>query len=246
MDGSIYVAGSRMSGLAAMLDVIAGNLANVGTPGHKRQVCDFEAVLQSAATAAAGPGTPGALQTYSPQLLPGRIDFSQGPLRMTGRRLDVAIRGTAFLVVDTPRGRRYTRRGRLYLNRQGELTDVLGNVFASEQRGALQIPADVARIEIASGGDVIADGARIGRLAMVEVPDLDLLVVEPGGLFRNDGRRARPTEESELVQGAIEESNANPVASLVALRQATRAYEAAARVLKRMNEASDQLVKSTA
>ena len=49
------------------------------------------------------------------------IDLSQGPLERTGNPLDVAIDGNGFLVVQTPRGERYTRNGALQINNSGEL-----------------------------------------------------------------------------------------------------------------------------
>ena len=51
---------------------------------------------------------------------PGTI-CSAGPVQRTGNPLDVAIDGDAFLVVQTPRGERYTRNGALQLNAAGEL-----------------------------------------------------------------------------------------------------------------------------
>ena len=48
-------------------------------------------------------------------------DFSHGPIEQTGNPLDVAIDGDAFLVVQTPRGERYTRNGALQINATGQL-----------------------------------------------------------------------------------------------------------------------------
>ena len=42
-------------------------------------------------------------------------------MQQTGNPLDVAIDGNAFLVVQTPRGERYTRNGALQINAAGEL-----------------------------------------------------------------------------------------------------------------------------
>ena len=39
------------------------------------------------------------------------IDLSQGPLERTNNPLDVAVNGKGYLVVQTPRGERYTRNG---------------------------------------------------------------------------------------------------------------------------------------
>src|SRR5262245_41770796 len=54
------------------------------------------------------------------------IDFSKGSVVQTGNPLDVAIDGDAFLVVQTPRGERYTRNGALQLNAQGQLVTTEG------------------------------------------------------------------------------------------------------------------------
>ena len=48
-------------------------------------------------------------------------DLGQGPVQQTGNPLDVAIDGNAFLVVQTPRGERYTRNGALQINTTGQL-----------------------------------------------------------------------------------------------------------------------------
>ena len=53
-------------------------------------------------------------------------DFSQGPVQQTGNPLDVAIDGNAFLVVQTPRGERYTRNGALQINAHGQLVTTDG------------------------------------------------------------------------------------------------------------------------
>ncbi len=54
-------------------------------------------------------------------------DFSPGPIQQTGNPLDVAIDGNAFLVVQTPRGERYTRNGALQINATGELVTSTGD-----------------------------------------------------------------------------------------------------------------------
>ena len=48
-------------------------------------------------------------------------DMSAGPVEHTGNPLDVAVDGNGFLVVQTPRGERYTRNGSLQINPTGQL-----------------------------------------------------------------------------------------------------------------------------
>ena len=53
-------------------------------------------------------------------------DFKPGPVQQTGNPLDVAIDGDAFLVVQTPRGERYTRNGAFQINATGQLVTAEG------------------------------------------------------------------------------------------------------------------------
>ncbi len=242
MDSTVYLAGCRMNGLAGSLDLVAANLANADTPGYKRRVGRFQAALTAARGGGGGGGT---CAPHWPTLAGPETDFSQGPVRRTGRPLDLAISGRGFFVLETPAGPRYTRKGRLYLNRDGELTDGAGNRFAAEG-GSLSIPAGAGGITVDASGGLTAGGQELGRLRLVEFADASVLRPEGRGSFRNDGPPARPAADSRVVQGAIEESNVNPVQEMVALVTVMRAYEAAARIIKRSDNLNGQLVKSAA
>ncbi len=219
MDSSMQVIGNRMQRLAEGLQHIATNVANANTPGFKRVVGRLR-------------------DTASGGLA---LDLSQGPVRLTGRPLDLAIKGSAFFVVDTADGPRYTRKGRLYQNPQGELVDAIGNRFVSP-RGTLRIPRHTREITVGTDGEVIADGSPIGALTMVDIPEPRMLVRESWGMLRYNGPRTRDAVDSEVVQGAIEESNVRPLHEMVALIEVTRAYETSSRLLRRMDSMKRQLM----
>jgi flagellar basal-body rod protein FlgF len=237
MDSSVYVLGNRMDGLADNLQLIAGNLANANTPGFKRSVGRFTAALQQARSSPSG-------ATWA--VLDGdRIDFSAGPTRRTGRSLDLAIRGDAFFVLDTPAGRCYSRKGRLYVNTDGELTDGAGNRFAG-RGGSISIPPGAADVQVAPDGQVSAGGSAVGRLMLVDIRDRTGLVPQGAGLYRDTSGSEARAVGSEVIQGAIEESNVNPMLELVGLLEVMRAYEASARLVRKMDTLSSQLIKSAA
>ena len=116
MQNALLVGLSRQVALARELDVVANNIANLNTTGYKADGSLFEEYLDAAARAD---------QTGS------RVSFvhdrgiwhdmSQGPIERTGNPLDVAIDGDGFLVVQTPRGERYTRNGAMQINATGQL-----------------------------------------------------------------------------------------------------------------------------
>ncbi len=241
METTFYLMGSRMSGLEESLQVIANNLANTDTPGFKRSASGFSTVLESV-TQASAPNEVAPIGAF-PMLSAPKLDLSQGPIRMTGRSLDVAIQGEAFFVVDTSKGQRYTRKGRMYQNEQGELTDNTGNRIVSKS-GALKIPSDAKEISVSKDGTVSADGNTIGQILLMDIPEPSLLVPEGAGLLRNDGKAAKNAANSAITQGAFEESNVKPMHEMVALIEVSRAYEAAARIMHRAESLNKELVSS--
>ena len=245
MESTTYLIGSQMSSLIDSLDVVASNVANANTAGFKRSLSQFTTVLAAAQAAGKDPGGLATAWEDWPALDGSWLDLSQGPVQRTGRPLDLAIQGEGFFVVDTPEGRRYTRKGRMHLNTSKELVDGAGNRFQSDS-GPLSIPDDARDVTIGPDGSVVADEEELGRLMVVEFAQPELLVKEGSATFRNDGPLPTPVIETQVIQGAIEQSNVNPVHEMVALMSILRAYEAAARIMKRSDSLQAQLVQATA
>ncbi|MDY6851643.1 MAG: flagellar hook-basal body complex protein, partial [Thermodesulfobacteriota bacterium] len=79
------------------LNIIANNLANVGTAGFKKDVPVFEDFI----------------------IKETRTHFAQGDMEFTGNRLDVGLNGPGFFQIETPNGTRYTRNGSFTLTSTG-------------------------------------------------------------------------------------------------------------------------------
>ena len=236
MESGVYVLGSQMNALTDRLQIVAANLANANSTGFKRVVATF------AGEAAQTSSEPGGLAPLWPELAGTSLDISPGALRQTGRPLDLAVRGDAFFVVETTTGPLYTRKGRLFQNAQGELTDAAGNRYMADS-GSLRIPETAREITVQRNGEVLADGQSLGRLALVDTPRTDMLVPVGAGLYRSDAP-VRPAVGSEVVQGVVEESNVRPMEEMVALIDIMRAYDAGTKVLRKMDTLNDQLIKT--
>ncbi|MFO8008931.1 MAG: flagellar hook basal-body protein [Candidatus Brocadiia bacterium] len=241
MDRALYVVGCRMHCLAEDLQTVAANVANASTPGYKRTVNCFHAVLRGVKSV--GVRQSGTCAAEWTRLGSPQLDMAQGPVSRTGRSLDVAIQGDAFLVVSTPRGQRYTRKGRLYLNASGDLTDALGNPFAA-RGGGLNIPPGARNVSIQRDGRLLADGRPLGALMLVDIPEPDKLVAEGAGLYRYEGARPERSLTSQVIQGAIEESNVQPVKELVGLVELMRAFESGSRVMRRLDALNNKLIQT--
>lgn len=138
MNSGIY---SALSGnIAAMkrLDVLSNNLANVNTPGFKKDRMTFESLLQAAGK------VPQAGTTDAPVYSETAFftDHSRGSVSQTGNTFDLAIDGDGFFVVNTPEGKAYTRQGNFKLDATGKLVTADG-------------------YEVSGGGPIVINGSRV-------------------------------------------------------------------------------------
>src|SRR5712691_701323 len=122
MQNALLVGLSRQVALGRELDVVANNIANINTTGYKADGSLFEEYLSSAARADQSGARVSFVQDRGTW-----HDLSPGPIEKTGNPLNIAIDGNAFLVVQTPRGERYTRNGALQISGTGELVTSEGN-----------------------------------------------------------------------------------------------------------------------
>ena len=125
MQNALLIGLSRQMVLDRQMDVVANNIANVNTTGYKADNSLFEEYLGSGAHEDNFVGSDRRVSYVQDR---GTFrDFTQGSADQTKNPLDIAIDGSAFLVVQTPAGERYTRDGGLQLNNQGQLVTAAGN-----------------------------------------------------------------------------------------------------------------------
>lgn len=225
MDRLIYLS---MSGAKATLqrqDVLAHNLANAATPGFRAEIAAFRAVPVR--------GDGASTRVYALESTP-RHDDAPGPVQATGRALDVAVGGRAWLAVQALDGTEaYTRGGALELGPEGELV-TRGGLPVLGDGGPISVPAG-AQLEIAPDGTISArttagKATTVGRLKLV-TPEAPL---QRGGdgLFRSaDGGALDADPAARVQQGALEGSNVGAVETLVAMIAASRQFEQQMRML---------------
>ena len=228
MDRILYTA---MSGAKQTMDrqaVVSNNLANVSTAGFRGQLHAMRAVpvqgdgvLPTRASVVAA--TPGS-------------DFSAGPMNATGRDLDVALQGNAWLAVQSEDGgEAYTRRGDLQVDGDGVLNSAGRPVIG--EGGPIIVPLG-AKLSMGADGTLSAIGAgedpdalvQIGRVKLVNGGEGELQRGEDG-LFRGPDGALPMDENARLVSGALEGSNVSPVESMVAMIDNGRRYEMQMKVI---------------
>src|SRR5436190_16252966 len=147
------------------LDVIANNVANINTNGFKTDGVAFEEFMMPKAQGNLFAGGDRRVSFVTDRAT--WSDLRAGPVQETGNPLDIAIDGTGFLVVQTPRGERYTRNGALQVNATGELTTSEGFRVLGDGGPIVLQPQD-RNISIARDGTVAAGNIQRGKLRLVD------------------------------------------------------------------------------
>ena len=226
MDRLIYTALTGLSARSRSQAVTANNLANAQTTGFRREIIAAQgryltggAVSSRAQTGAASVATPRE---------PGKIGA-------TGRSLDVAIGGNAWLVIQGPvvngtATEAYTRRGDLDVSTSGVLQNGDGKAILNANGVPVTVPAG-AELSIAPDGALsIRVGevnTSIGRLKLVAGRDLEK---GADGMFTARAPlQIDPT--ARLATGALEGANVQTAGALADLVEESRGFEVNARLL---------------
>jgi flagellar basal-body rod protein FlgF len=230
MDRLIYTAASGAKHILEQQATTSNNLANLSTTGFRAQIDTFRAVpVQSE-------GLP--TRAFVVDNTVG-ADFSAGPLQVTGRDLDVAVKGRGWLAVQMPDGTEaYTRNGALQMSPNGVLQTANGLSIQGEG-GPITVPPDVT-VAVGADGTVATIATTsppgpstvLGRLKLVNPNDADL-VRGDDGLFRmKDGSAAQADPQVAVSHGMLEGSNVSAVDSMVQMISLARSLETQMSLLK--------------
>ena len=229
MDRMIYLS---MSGAKATLqrqELLAHNLANVSTTGFRAELQAFRAVPVD--------GSGASTRVYTLESTPG-YDATPGPIAATGRNLDVALKGKAWLAVQGLDGTEaYTRGGSLEVSADGTLTTRNGLPVLGDG-GPIQVPAN-SEVAIGEDGTISsrvgnAKPSAIGRLKLV-TPEAQLIRGEDG-LFRGADGDLTADATARVQDGALEGSNVSSVETMVAMISAARQFESQMKLMQTAKE----------
>lgn len=207
----------------ARVEAVASNLANVSTPGYKRQVVATRPFADQVEEAQAAVLT----------------DTRAGTVRPTGQPLDLVLAGDGWFEVLTEHGPAYTRRGNFSVDARGRIVTAQGHAVMGKS-GEIQLTGRAPVIDAA--GNVTETGAA-GEA--VPVGQLKILRFDPGQPLQRLGDglvapadRMTPVEDHEvqLRQGALENANVNTTHEMVDLIQTMRHFESVHRVLQGYDE----------
>jgi flagellar basal-body rod protein FlgF len=216
MDNTVYIQLSGQISNFNHMDVISNNLANAGSAGYigdkilfhtyeAQDVFDVNALQSEQIT------------------IP---DLSQGPLKTTGRSIDMAISGPGFFLVRTADGILYTKKSPAAV-RNNEIVDADGNQYLTADGAPLVLEEQDVDFQIMRDGVISVNGEERGVIGIVEFQRPYRLRKVGAGLFRAL-ENAGPVlaQKSQIIQGAVQESNVNTVietSSMIELQRRTQA-----------------------
>jgi flagellar basal-body rod protein FlgG len=249
---SLSIAKTGLDAQQTQLDVVANNLANVGTTGFKRSRAVFEDLMyqnlrQSGGQTSDQTRMPSGLQlgTGVRVVATERIHMQGNPTK-TDNPKDVAINGGGFFQVLMPDGTAaYTRDGSFQADQNGQLVTASGYAV----QPAITLPENTISMTIGRDGTVSV--VQAGNTASVQIGQIQLATfLNPAGLQSNGENLYVETDASGganqtapgqngagvVTQGYVESSNVNVVEELVNMIQTQRAYEINSKVIKTSDE----------
>ncbi|MFP5520153.1 MAG: flagellar basal-body rod protein FlgF [Bdellovibrionia bacterium] len=259
----VYTALSGAIAQSAKMDTIANNMANVNTPAFKRDTQLFQEYVT--AHEKEPPVTPiprdvasiesfydmqGGDKAYV-DLRGTFTDFSQGSLKHTGNKFDVALDGKGFFEVMTPNGVRLTRAGNFTLDGNGQLVTKDGYPVLLAGAADADPASRVIRAEgggdfnVSDQGDISVGGEPLGRFSVVNVLNPDSLIKQGQNLYNFKANMAPELETiavPSMKQGFVEGSNVNIVQEMTDMIQTQRVFESTQKAISAYDSMSDKAV----
>lgn len=242
MLNNVYIVSSKLMGQKERLAMIADNVANANTIGYKKQGLDFLEMVGREQ----GKDVGSFVSDGQP-----RFDFSEGSINYTRNPLDVAIEGDGFFAVDVAGTTHYTRNGQFRLNAQGQIVTSQGHNVLDVNNAPLSVPPGSSDIKITADGTLATEDGIIGNVGIFDFTPAQMqkFARVSGAMFRpEEGTQpeALEAEDISVVQGALEGSNVNPIEEMTNLIEVNRAYQAATKLNKQVEDLDQTNIRQLA
>lgn len=258
----VYTALSGAIAQSQKLDTIANNLANVNTPAFKKDQQVFKEYLtayEKPSEVIEIPRVPAAIETFYDQQAGDRgyvdgsgtyTDHSQGTLKPTGNKLDLALEGQGLYEVLTPQGVRFSRAGNFAVDSEGRLVTKTGYpVLKAGDQGEPQsriIKITNPNVSVSSNGEIFSENENLGTLSVINIAQKEALLKQGNGLYsvkENYTVDRLPASDFKVHQGFVENSNVNVIQEMTDMISATRVFDSTQRAIKSYDQ-MDELINT--
>ncbi len=240
----LYTAASSMNVLEKKTNIRSNNLANVNTNGFKKSEAitrSFPEMILSRIEAGEADQEIGELSTGT-HMENSFKDMSQGSFQQTGNKLDFAVEGEGFFVIETEAGERYSRDGNFTINADSELVTQSGNhVLGTEGERIQLIPGQDFRVST-DGQITFNNGLQGAQIDLVNFEDEAELLQEGDNLYAAQEDAAAVESEAGIAQGYLEGSNVKIVEEMAKMIKTTRHYESNQKVISSIDQSLDKVI----
>jgi flagellar basal body rod protein FlgG len=238
MSDLMSLAVSALRADQARLEQTSLNAANATTPGYRRATLvaiDFQDLLPASTNMTpAGTARPTPSLLRMPTLVQGR-DTTPAAIQPTGRPLDVALEGPAYMVLTQGDQTWLTRLGALQVDTDGYLVGHRG-LRVQGQQGDIQLES-AQGLSIDAQGDIWRDGQAIARLKLLKPTPEAKLASSDGIALRADTQYLDGTQtDTKVRSGFLEASNAQGAQDMLGLIETVRRFESLVRLVQGYDE----------
>lgn len=234
----LYRSGSAMVPRLKQQETIANNLANVSTPGYKKDM-----LFTRELTRAQIRTMPRQSDWQTPMIDQVYTEYSQGTLDKTDNPLDLALEGDGFMVIETPEGDNLlTRAGNFTVDDQGFIATTDGNRLLGSG-GPINVGS--GNVTVSESGQVEVANDIVGNIRVVEVEDkAQLEKVGRSEFMIPDGIEPIAAIKFAIRQGYLETSNVDIIKEMVEMIISYRNYEADAKALQTQDDSLEKLLNN--
>jgi flagellar basal-body rod protein FlgF len=221
MQNATTVALSRLVAQQRAMDVTATNLANTNTPGFKTSRTLFADFLSR--QSGVDPVRGGRTLTFTQDRATYR-EQAEGAVTRTANPLDLAIEGPGFFSVQTKTGPMLTRAGRFDLQADGSIVDADGNALLDSAGKPMKIAAADTTLKVDGDGSLSSENGVLGKIGIVQPTDVNRMQAQGDRLLSASVPTA-PVARPKVTQGALEESNVQPIAETTRMMNQLREFQ---------------------
>ena len=226
---------SALSGLSARQTATANNIANINTPGYKASKMVFADYMTK------------------PKTMSERMDMvedygnfrvtANGPIKVTGNPLDVALEGPGYFGVQGPGGKQmYTRAGSFALDADGNLVTQQGYKVLDTGGAPIAMTPGTKDIVIDQTGSIATKDGTVSQLMVQEFPNVQTLTPVGDTLYQTSDA-GTPSTKTKVIQNSLEGSNTQGVVEMTDMIDVSRSYENVAKMLQNEHDRIRSTIK---
>jgi flagellar basal-body rod protein FlgF len=208
-----YISLSNHIARKTQFNIVANNTANTNTNGFENDSLVFKNIDKTQSSKKKNSFVRAA-RVY--------MDHTQGPLKHTGRNLDLAVgtKGGYFKVL-TSKGDRYTLEGACFIDSDYTLVNKEGHPFANRDNAPITIPENVREVIVSENGTIFADQQEIDTIGVFTFPESNKLVKEGNNLYASKIDGIVP-DEFVVISGVLRGSNVSSVKAMAEMVELQR------------------------